>query len=70
MASNTQIVIEIIAMVVLIFALRSQVKALFLKEVNGYTIRKEKGLYTVYKSNIAKAQFIYERSAIEYCKTH
>jgi hypothetical protein len=70
MASNTQIVLEIIVLVVVMVVLWKQVKTLFLKEINGYTIHKVNSLFEVRKGKKVFAQFVYERSAIEYCNTH
>ena len=70
MASNTQILLECIALVVVIWMLKNQVKALFLKEINGYTIHKVNGFYEVRKEKKVYAQFIYKQSAIDYCNTH
>ena len=70
MASNTQIVIEVIALIIVMVVLYKQAKALFLKDINGFTITKDRNLYTVKKDNKAIAQFVYKRSAQEYCRTH
>jgi hypothetical protein len=70
MANNTQILIECIALIAVTWGLYKQVKVLFPKRLNGYTIIKESSLFTVYKDSKAHAQFIYKRSAIEYCKAN